>query len=151
MIHSFEYIGVALAELPERDRELVDAARDEAAERAHAPFTHFGVGAAARLRDGRIVTSSNFESAIGALSICAERRLLYALGKDDVVETFAVASLADGECYPCGVCRQAMVEAEQRQGAPMRVIMAGGSAATVVERAADLLPFTYTYGDTLRG
>ena len=148
MTHSFEYHHIPLGELSEDERALVYAARGAAAQ-AHAPFTHFGVGAAARLSDGRVVLSSNFESAIGALAICAERRLLYGLPDGARVETFAIASAAPGECYPCGVCRQAMVEQEQRQGAPMRVIMAGATSATVVESAADLLPFTYVYEDTL--
>lgn len=148
MIHGIEYIRLSLGELSEADRELVASAR-QAAGKAHAPFTHFGVGAAARLADGSIVVSSNFESPIGTLSICAERRLLYGLPDDVRVESFAVASAAEEECYPCGVCRQAMVEKEQQQGTPMRVIMAGAETATIVEKAADLLPFTYTYGDTL--
>ncbi len=148
MTHSFEYLRLPLGDLPVADRELVEAAL-EAASKAHAPFTNFGVGAATRLADGSISVSSNFESPIGALSICAERRLLYGLPNDVRVESFAVASAAEKECYPCGVCRQAMVEWEQRQGAPMRVIMSGAKTATIVEKAADLLPFTYTYGDTL--
>ncbi len=148
MIHSFEYSNLPLSELSEQDRELVDAARKAVAQ-AYAPFTRFGVGAAARLTDGSITTSSNFESAIGTLSICAERRLLYGLLDDAIIEGFAVVSTAEEECYPCGVCRQAMVEKEQRQGKPMRVIMAGAKTATVTEKATDLLPFTYTYADTL--
>jgi cytidine deaminase len=148
MTHSFEYTHTPLEGLPERDRELVAAAR-EAVGRAHAPITHFNVGSAARLADGSIATSSNFESPIGTLSTCAERRLLYSLPDDARIESFAIVSASDAECYPCGVCRQAMAEWEGRQGSPMRVIMAGAAAATVVEKAADLLPFTYTYADTL--
>ncbi len=145
MTHSFEYNRCPISELPERDRELVDAARD-AAYTAEAPFTGFGVGAAVRLHSGRVITSANRESPIGALSICAERRLLYALSNDDRIDTFAIAASTGGEeCYPCGVCRQAMIEKEAQQEAPMRVIMAGRDTVTVVRNAADLLPFAYKY------
>lgn len=130
-------------ELTAADRELVEAAR-KAVEQAHAPFTDFRVGAAVRLSDGQILTSSNFESPIGTLSICAERRLLYAVPNGARVQAMAIVSQAAEECYPCGVCRQAMVEHNPR----MRVIMAGADTATITQ-ASDLLPFTYSYGDTL--
>src|SRR6186713_2988258 len=51
---------------------LLDAARS-AAKRAYAPYSHFPVGAAALLPDGRIVTGCNVENASYPLSICAER------------------------------------------------------------------------------
>ena len=51
---------------------LLEAARD-AAKRAYAPYSHFPVGAAALLPDGRIVTGCNVENASYPLSICAER------------------------------------------------------------------------------
>ena len=51
---------------------LLEAARD-AAKRAYAPYSHFPVGAAALLPDGRIVTGCNVENASYPLSICAVR------------------------------------------------------------------------------
>lgn len=144
MTHTFEYEHGALDGLPQADRELVEAAR-EAARGADAPFTRFRVGAAARMRSGKIVGAANLESAIGALSVCAERNLLYGLHPEDPVEAMAVVSDGVAECYPCGVCRQQMVEFELRQGAPIRVIMAGRDTATTVDSARVLLPFTYIF------
>ena len=63
---------------------------------------------------------------------------------DDPIETLAIASNPSArECYPCGQCRQVMVDVERRQGSPMRVIMSGNGTATVVDTAARLLPFTF--------
>ena len=63
---------------------------------------------------------------------------------DDPIETMAIASNpSERECYPCGQCRQVMVDVERRQGSPMRVIMSGGGTATAVDSAALLLPFTF--------
>ena len=60
------------------------------------------------------------------------------------VETLAIASDPDQrECYPCGQCRQVMVDSERRQGSPMRVIMYGGGTASAVDSAERLLPFTF--------
>ena len=45
--------------------------------------------------------------------------------------------------YPCGMCRQALVEAEQRQGSPIKVIVVTPEQATVFPSAACLLPFAF--------
>lgn len=49
-------------ELDAADRELMDAAR-EATNRSYAPYSHFSVGAAARLANGIVVTGTNQENA----------------------------------------------------------------------------------------
>lgn len=136
----------SLAAMSETDRELV-AEAERATANAHAPYSRFRVGAAARLRSGRILRGSNIESEVYPAGLCAERTLLFhaqANHADDPVETLAIASVpSERECYPCGQCRQAMVDVERRQGSPMRVIMSGGGTASVVASASDLLPFTF--------
>ena len=133
-------------ELPEADRLLVDEA-ERATAQAHAPYSHFRVGAAARLRSGRILRGSNFESEVYPAGLCAERSLLFYVQSnfaDDPIETLAIASNpSERECYPCGQCRQVMVDVERRQEAPMRVVMSGGGTATAVASASLLLPFTF--------
>ena len=143
----FDYEHYAsLDELPEADRRLVEAAQ-AATTRAHAPYSHFRVGAAARLRSGRILHGSNFESEVYPAGLCAERSLLFyaqANYADDPIETLAIASdPSERECYPCGQCRQVMVDVERRQGSPMRVIMSGNGSASVAATASTLLPFTF--------
>ena len=76
---SFEYTHYESgAALSEADRALVEAAR-EATQKAHAPYSHFHVGAAARLKSGRILTGSNIESEI---SIGCTRYQLFCAGKE---------------------------------------------------------------------
>lgn len=145
---SFNYTRYAsTAEMPAADRELV-AEAVKATRNAQASYSHFRVGAAARLRSGRILHGSNIESEVYPAGLCAERTLLFhhaANHADDPIETLAIASDPDQrECYPCGQCRQVMVDAERRQGSPVRVIMYGGGTASVVESAEQLLPFTFT-------
>ncbi len=142
---SYEHYA-ALADLPEVDRALVIEA-EQATANAHAPYSNFHVGAAARLRSGKILRGSNFESEVYPAGLCAERSLLfYAQSNfaDDPIQTLAIASNpSQRECYPCGQCRQVMVDVERRQGSPMRVIMSGHGSASVVASAAELLPFTF--------
>lgn len=132
--------------LPDRDRRTVEAAM-RATEKSYAPYSHFSVGAAACLRSGRIVTGSNIESEVFPSGLCAERTLLYHCGAnmaDDPIEVLAIASdPSPRECYPCGGCRQTLLDTEQRQGSPIRIIMAGGGTATAVDSAELLLPFTF--------
>ena len=132
--------------MPAHEKELV-AKACKAAEKAFAPYSHFSVGAAARLRSGEIVHAANVESEAFPSGLCAERSLLYWLASNrpgDPVEMLAIASSpSERECYPCGACRQVMLDTERRQGAPMRVIMYGNNTASVVESASALLPFEF--------
>ncbi|MCM1150867.1 MAG: cytidine deaminase [Alistipes sp.] len=145
--HRFSYEHYdSLDALSEADRRLV-AEAERATANAHAPYSKFRVGAAARLRSGRVLYGSNFESEVYPAGLCAERSLLFyaqANYADDPVETLAIASdPSERECYPCGQCRQVMVDVERRQGSPIRVIMSGRGTASVVHSAAQLLPFTF--------
>ena len=119
----------------------------EATQQAYAPFSGFKVGAAARLRSGEIITAANCESEVFPSGLCAERSLLYHYATnhaDNPIEAMAIASNpSERECYPCGACRQVMLDTENRQQSPIRIIMAGGGTATVVKSAKDLLPFTF--------
>lgn len=136
----------SLDELPSLDREVVEAAFRATAQ-AYAPFSGFRVGAAARLRSGKIITASNCESEVFPSGQCAERSLLYHYASNhanDPIEALAIASdPSERECYPCGACRQVILDAERRQQSPIRIIMAGGGTASVVESAEVLLPFTF--------
>ncbi len=128
------------------DRELIERARDAAAG-SFSPYSHFSVGAALRLQSGDILVGANVESEVFPQGMCAERTLLYhtsACRGSDVIEALAVSSISSGEeCYPCGACRQTLLDTERRQGSPIRIIMAGSHSATIVESAAALLPFAF--------
>lgn len=136
----------SVEELSAEDRALVEEAV-AATRKAYAPYSHFSVGAAARLKSGRILHGSNSESEVFPAGLCAERSLLFyaqANYADDPIEAIAIASdPSERECYPCGQCRQVLVDVERRQQAPIRVIMYGGGSASVVRSTELLLPFTF--------
>ena len=133
-------------EMSPADAELIAEAR-QATQHSYAPFSGFKVGAAARLKSGRIIIGANRESEVYPSGLCAERVLLFshqANYADDAIEAIAIASdPAPRECYPCGACRQTLIDVERRQGQPLRIIMTGEESATVVESAELLLPFTF--------
>ena len=142
---SYEHYA-SIAELEELDRSLV-AEAEEATKTANAPYSNFHVGAAARLKSGRTLHASNFESEVYPAGLCAERSLLFyveANYANDPIEALAIASVpSERECYPCGQCRQVIVDVERRQKSAIRVIMSGAGTATVVDSAEKLLPFTF--------
>ncbi len=143
----FKYWHVeSLDELDSQDRELVEHAQAATA-KAQAPYSNFQVGAAARLRSGKIIYGSNIESEVYPSTLCAERTLLYHAASyypNDPIDALAIASNpSPRECYPCGQCRQVLVDSQRRQGSPIRVIMSSDSTATIVDSAELLLPFTF--------
>ena len=105
-------------ELDAADRELMDAAR-EATNRSYAPYSHFSVGAAARLANGIVVTGTNQENAAYPSGLCAERTTLFYANSqhpDQAVTTLAIAARNEHDEFlespipPCGACRQMLYE-----------------------------------------
>lgn len=91
------------------------ALRDEARAamtRAYVPYSHFPVGAAALVDDGRVVTGCNVENASYGLTLCAECGLVSALHLTGGGRLVAFACV-DGQgrnLMPCGRCRQLLYE-----------------------------------------
>ena len=142
---SYEHYD-SLEALNIEERTLVEEAKAATAN-ANAPYSNFHVGAAVRLRSGRTFHASNFESEVYPAGLCAERSLLFYIEAnyaDDPIEILAIASNpSERECYPCGQCRQVIVDVQRRQKSPIRVIMSSAASATVIDDAEKLLPFTF--------
>ncbi len=83
-----------------------------ARENAHAPFSHFRVGAAIEDASGRIHTGCNVENATYGLTICAERVALFKAISEGVrgFRRMAVAAESERLTPPCGACRQILWE-----------------------------------------
>ena len=144
-------------ELDAADRELMDAAR-EATNRSYAPYSHFSVGAAARLANGIVVTGTNQENAAYPSGLCAERTTLFYANSqhpDQAVTTLAIAArnehneFLESPIPPCGACRQVMSETEQRYNKPMKVLLCGKEEAYLVPSATALLPFCFSKSDLI--
>jgi cytidine deaminase len=94
------------------DWDALKAAAEEAVTHAYAPYSHFSVGAAATVDDGRVVTGCNVENAAYGVGLCAECGLvshLHATGGGRLVAVSCVGG--DGEpLMPCGRCRQLLWE-----------------------------------------
>jgi cytidine deaminase len=90
---------------------LIQAAR-QARKRAHAPFSHFKVGAAIEDENGLVFTGCNLESSTYGLTICAERVALFKALSEGAAKLKRMAIVADTDPLtpPCGACRQLLWE-----------------------------------------
>ena len=116
---------------------LVDAAL-RARENAHAPFSHFKVGAALEDSAGRIHTGCNVENATYGLTVCAERVAVFKAISEGVRKFRRVAVVADTEVLtpPCGACRQILWEF----CGDVELALANLHGETETLRLKDLLP-----------
>lgn len=88
------------------------AAAQSAADRAHAPYSRYRVGAAIRAASGVIYAGCNIENAAFPLGWCAEPSAISAMvmaGESRIVEICVWADSAR-PCTPCGGCRQKLAE-----------------------------------------
>ncbi len=96
----------------EFDWSALQADATAAMRHAYAPYSHFSVGAAALVDDGRVVVGCNVENAAYGVALCAECGLvsqLHITGGGRL--THFVCVNGDGEVImPCGRCRQLLFE-----------------------------------------
>jgi cytidine deaminase len=79
---------------------------------AHAPYSHYRVGAAILTRSGRTYAGCNVENASYGACLCAERNAIgqmVAAGDGDPVACVVVTRGPRGGS-PCGICRQVLSE-----------------------------------------
>jgi cytidine deaminase len=141
-------------ECPDYAQNLITKAK-QAREKAYAPYSKFLVGAALLLDNGEIITGNNQENASYPSGLCAERTAIYYAGSqfpDAKVKSIAIcAGLENKENHnpapPCGACRQAIAEYEQKQNSPIEIYFTGTvGKVKMVKSLLSLLPFSFDKG-----
>lgn len=151
VIQNISFEQLSYSELEAGDRLLVDQAK-QMTQSAYAPYSHFLVGAALLMSNGEIVCGSNQENAASPSGLCAERTALFAAGAQYSGHSITAMALAAftldrfTRCpvTPCGACRQVMLESEQRQQSPIRLILYGEDAVYIFNSVSQLLPLHFT-------
>jgi cytidine deaminase len=145
----------SIDELDTADAELLRKAIAVSA-KAYAPYSHFHVGAVAKLTSGEYIHGTNQENASYPVGICAERVLLASASTmfpDVPIETMAIsykseAVKSDHPIAPCGMCRQSLHEYESRMKHPIRLILGGIEGKIyVIPTVTSLLPFSFSGND----
>jgi cytidine deaminase len=141
----------SIEELPESFQLLLSAAK-KATQQSYAPYSGFQVGAAALLENGEIVTGSNQENASLPVGLCAERVTLSAVSSafpNKKIIALAITAFdkhknVEHPVSPCGLCRQSLLEYEQRFQNSITLILQGMSGPVyIIPSAGSLLPLAF--------
>lgn len=140
-----------LNEFSDDDKALLMAA-SQALELSYAPYSNFNVGAALLLDNGYIIQGANQENASYPLCICAERVALYNASiqhPSKIITDLAIIArnnhkVIEKPVPPCGACRQVIAEYEQRQQAPIRLLLISENHIILEFLGIEsLLPFSF--------
>jgi cytidine deaminase len=107
------------------DWDALQSAAVEAMSHAYAPYSHFRVGAAGLVDDGRVVTGCNVENAAYGVALCAECGMvsqLHITGGGRLTHVVCVDG-AGAVIMPCGRCRQLLSE---NGGPTMKLLTVSG-------------------------
>ena len=121
---------------------------EEAMENAWSPYSRFKVGAALfNENSGVVVSGANFESASYGLTICAERSAVVRANARGMRNFHGIAVIARHEdfdtkepTFPCGACRQILIEIAQISEFDLRVIVSTTQKDKIlIAKASELL------------
>lgn len=148
----FEFIVYdSFEELSVEEQKLMSIAV-EARGNAYAPYSNFMVGAAMVLENDEVVIGNNQENASYPAGLCAERVAIFQAGAKYpgvAITTIAITATSkkhkvSNPIAPCGNCRQAIMEYEQKQANPIGIIFMGETGKIIkCSSIADLLPFAF--------
>lgn len=152
MVAEFQYhVYDRIEELEDVEKELVKSAIATTSH-AYAPYSGFKVGASVRLKDGTVVTGQNQENAVYPLGLCAERVALFTAGSQHPKEPIVAMAITTEKKlqpneippFPCGSCRQSIVEFETRFKHPIKLYVTGTNGRVYVfDSVKTILPFAF--------
>ncbi len=112
----------------------------EAQQQSYSPYMNFKVGAALLTKSGKVFTGCNVENVCGT-SNCAERTAVFKAVSAGEKEFTAIAIKGDSDyCFPCGICRQVLVEFSP----DMKVFVVKDENDYKTYTAGELLPFYFS-------
>lgn len=141
----------SIADLPEEIQALMHQAI-AVRKNAYAPYSHFRVGAAILLDNGKTVLGSNQENAAYPSGLCAERVAIYQAGavySEAKMLTIAISAASDSNptlspIPPCGSCRQSIAEYEFKQDTPIEIYFMGETGEIYKSNSINnLLPLSF--------
>ncbi len=125
------------------NKEMIHLAL-EAREMAYVPYSKYMVGAALLTKGGRVYKGCNIENAAYTPTNCAERTAFFKAVSEGEREFEAIAIVGGyagapvDYAYPCGVCRQVMMEFCKPD--EFRIITAVSEDKYLEQTLAEMLP-----------
>lgn len=128
----------------EKKYELVK----QAYQNSFAKYSNFQVGALVILKNGQYFLGTNIENASYGLTNCAERSALFATYSNgyraDDIEELVIIGKSQEFLYPCGACRQVIVEL-MRQDSKITLFRLDKTYKELY--VSDLLPYAFGEGE----
>lgn len=127
-------------------KELILKAID-AREKAYVPYSNFKVGAAVLTEDNHIYSGCNIENASYGATNCAERTAIFKAVSEGHTKIKAIAVVGDTttHTYPCGICRQVMVEFAVDKN--IDIILIKNENEYIIKKLDEILPGAFTKHD----
>lgn len=128
------------------EKELVKKAL-EARELAYCPYSNFKVGAAVLFENDKIYTGCNIENASFGATNCAERTAIFKGVSEGVkvIKALAVVGDLNSYTYPCGICRQVIVEFAENKN--IKIFIVKNENDYIVKTLDEILPGSFTKED----
>ena len=126
-------------ELSESEQHLVSLAI-KATENAYSPYSHFSVGSAVLLENGKEITGCNQENAAFPVTICAERSALFAAGAQ--YPSTPVVAIAIAARNADGLLAEPVTEFRHKR--KIRILLYGTSHVYVIDGINTLMPLSFT-------
>ncbi|NMB97413.1 MAG: cytidine deaminase [Clostridiaceae bacterium] len=122
-------------------KELVKIA-SEVKNNAYAPYSGFNVGAVVITDTGNIYTGINIENASYGATNCAERTAVFKAvsNGERKIDIVAISSESDDYIFPCGICRQVLVEFGHNN---TKIICSKKNGDYIVFTLEELLPHAF--------
>lgn len=118
----------------------------KAREEAYEPYSNFKVGAAVLMEDGSIYSGCNIENASYGATNCAERTAIFKAVSEGhrKLKAIAIVGSAEEYTYPCGICRQVIVEFCDND---MEIIIAKNKDDYIVKSLDEIMPGAFSKKD----
>ena len=141
-------------ELEDENEKRLCRSAYEAIDHAYAPYSEYKVGSAVLLDTNDIVQGSNQENAVYPLGLCAERVAIFSSNTqfpEAKIKAVAVVTLNDLKedqlpGFPCGSCRQVLIDMEYRHKKDIKVLVLDKyKKVYAIQSAKDLLPLPFDH------
>lgn len=123
----------------------------EAKKFSYSPYSRFRVGAALLCADGAVYEGCNIENAAFTPTNCAERTAFFKAISEGKKAFCAIAISGDADDYlfPCGVCRQVMLEFCDPK--TFRILLVKPDGAYKEYTLSELMPGAFTKEEMQKG
>ena len=123
--------------------QLIDSAI-KVRDYSYSPYSNFKVGASILVDDFKIFSGCNIENASYGASNCAERTAIFKAVSEGykVIHAVCVVGSFDEFTYPCGICRQVMLEFALNNSVP--IIIAQSRENYIVHKLNDIVQFEFS-------